>query len=294
MVRNDVAVGNNSTNSKPRQQEIIENLINLAQIEKEKGNPSITTEKINRLTSYLQEQQQREQQEEREREQQEVQERVSYKSKKLPSVPKPIPKYSPLLKKFKVKSIETNKHNQPKKVELTYYQDLIENFSFKKLENIFITVLEMIGALLDNLHLFSKMPMFPPVLNKFLKNTNKLWIIILIFLIRKTITQLLNVRRKENKVNLELKIIKSQKSFNVDIDKKYNKVLKDLKYDKFMLILELFGNFLDLTFNTIEYYGIPLPEWFMSGLNFTSMIMAVYRMNKDDEYLDDDITEDLI
>lgn len=282
MVRNDLGTQTNSVINKPSQQEIIENLIKLAQTEQEKGNSSITAAKINQLTSYLQQEQG-------------TVEQTSYNSKKLPRIPKPIPKYSPLLKKFKVKTIESTSTVKPtKKPQLTFYQDLVENFTFKKLENIIVTILEMIGALLDNLHLFSKMPMFPDVLNKFLKNTNKLWIIILIFLIRKTITQLFNVKRKEQKVNLELNIIKQQKSFNADINKKYKKVLKDLQYDKLMLYLELFGNFLDLAFNTIEFYGIPLPEWFMNTLNFASMVMAVYRMNKDDEYLNDDITEDLI
>ena len=32
----------------------------------------------------------------------------------------------------------------------------------------------------------------------------------------------------------------------------------------------------------------------MSLLNFASMAMTIYRMNKDDEYVDDDITDDLI
>jgi len=70
--------------------------------------------------------------------------------------------------------------------------------------------------------------------------------------------------------------------------------LKDLKFDRMMLYFELVGNFMDLAFNVIELYGIPFPEWFMNTLNFSSMLMTVYRMNKDDEYLDDDITEDLI
>ena len=70
--------------------------------------------------------------------------------------------------------------------------------------------------------------------------------------------------------------------------------LKDLRFDKSMLVLELIGNFMDLAFNVIELYGVPVPDWLMSGLNFASMAMTVYRMNKDDEYIDDDITEDLI
>ena len=61
-----------------------------------------------------------------------------------------------------------------------------------------------------------------------------------------------------------------------------------------MLILELMGNSLDMLFNVIELRGLKLPDWLMTFLNFVSMAMTVYRMNKDDEYIDDDITEDLI
>ncbi|EGW34110.1 uncharacterized protein SPAPADRAFT_59532 [Spathaspora passalidarum NRRL Y-27907] len=141
--------------------------------------------------------------------------------------------------------------------------------------------------------------MFPKFLLKLLKQTNKIWVLILVFLIRKTISQLLNVVRKIQKVEIEYSLLnkqaeKTSSMIHEDICKKYNKVLKDLKFDKVMLIIELIGNFLDLSFNLIELYGIVLPDWVMGGLNFASMAMTIYRMNKDDEYLDDDITEDLI
>ena len=84
------------------------------------------------------------------------------------------------------------------------------------------------------------------------------------------------------------------KPVNEDINRKYNKILKDLKFDKMMLIFELVGNFLDLVFNLIELSEISVPNWVMSTLNVASMGMTIYRMNKDDEYIDDDITEDLI
>lgn len=142
--------------------------------------------------------------------------------------------------------------------------------------------------------------MFPQVLTKLLKQTNKLWVLILVFLIRKTISQLLNVIRKIRKVHIELNIVNNSskselsKPVNEDINRKYNKILKDLKFDKMMLIFELVGNFLDLVFNLIELSEINVPNWIMSGLNVASMGMTIYRMNKDDEYIDDDITEDLI
>lgn len=276
MARTDLisATGNN----KPSQQEIIEHLIKIAETEQKNGNQTITVDKLNQLNKYLQN---------------DSLNQSKFQQKKLPKHPRTVPKFSPLLKKFKVKSVQV-KEIKITKPELTFYQEIIENFTFKKIENIFVTILEMIGSLLDNLHLFSKLPMFPKVLNKYLKNTNKLWIIILIFLIRKTITQLLNVRRKQQKVKMELTIIKSQKFLNSGLITKYNKVLKDLSYDRMMLVIELVGNFVDLAFNSIEFYAIPLPDWFMNTLNFSSMLMAVYRMNKDDEYLNDDILEDLI
>lgn len=107
--------------------------------------------------------------------------------------------------------------------------------------------------------------------------------------------------RKERKVESELKIVRKNGSKLLEggrddgnIFKRYEKVLKDLSFDKMMLKIELVGNFLDLAFNVIEFYGIPVPDWFMSGLNVASMFMTIYRMNKDDEYVDDDISEELL
>lgn len=104
--------------------------------------------------------------------------------------------------------------------------------------------------------------MFPQFLNRFLKQTNKIWVLILVFLIRKTISQLLNVIRKIRKVNIEVDLLNTTtrkskiNSINEDLNTKYKKVLKDLRFDKMMLVIELIGNFLDLTFNLIELYGI--------------------------------------
>lgn len=176
--------------------------------------------------------------------------------------------------------------------------------TFKYLESQLINILETMANILDNLHLFSKFPMFPNSLLKVLKHTNRLWVLILVFLIRKTLSQLLNVSRKENKVNAELAILKGNSNSKLlesekahdenNVFRKYEKILRDLRFDKMMLRIELLGNFLDLVFNTIELYQFPVPGWFMNTLNFASMAMTIYRMNKDDEYVDDDITDDLI
>ncbi|CAH6722351.1 hypothetical protein CLIB1444_09S01662 [[Candida] jaroonii] len=270
-------------------QELLNNLLQLAQKEQKQGNKSITQEKLDSLSSYI------------------INQSKSSNYKKYSEF-HPIPKssglsdvrgersnnesrnqktssYSPLFDKF---TLPIPKNNPPRK--------LSQLSKFKKLENSFINILEVLANILDNLHLFSKFPMFPQRLLGLLKQTNKLWVILLIFLIRKTVSQLLNVKRKENKVKIELNILKSSSKGQIDnsLLKKYEKVLKDLKFDKTMLYLELFGNFLDLAFNVIELSGILVPDWLMNILNFSSMAMTIYRMNKDDEYIDDDITEDLI
>ena len=45
----------------------------------------------------------------------------------------------------------------------------------------FVNILENLANLLDNLHLLSNLPMFPQFLNRFLKQTNKIWVLILVF-----------------------------------------------------------------------------------------------------------------
>ncbi|KAG2736649.1 hypothetical protein G9P44_000739 [Scheffersomyces stipitis] len=284
--------------SSAKQQEIIDNLIRLAKEEQQRGNTSVTSDKIAQLTTFLSQQAAASTSEKSE-------ETSKYsKFKKLPELPKP--KFSPLFDKFDLsKSVElvnqskiNTGDSEAKTPKKKVYRGS-QRFSFKRFENIFVEVLETLANILDNLHLLSSLPMFPKVLTNILKHTNKLWVLILVFLIRKTISQLMNVIKKERKVNIELEIVncrsgKSSQYINEDINKKYNKVLKDLRFDKMMLMIELVGNFLDFTFNFVELYGVPVPDWFMSTLNVASMAMTIYRMNKDDEYIDDDITEDLI
>ncbi|KAL6454232.1 hypothetical protein SBY92_003693 [Candida maltosa Xu316] len=263
--------------SDSKEQDIINNLIKLAHKEINNGNKSITPDKLDKLTDLL------------------VQKKIANKSVpvKQQRKPHPQPKYPSLVNKFdlnKASSSSSSRKKENKKVTKFYKAN---EFSFRKVEFIFITILENLANLMDNLHLLSNLPMFPKFLNNFLKQTNKIWIFLLLFLIRKTISQLLNVLRKIRKVNVELDLL-NKTTKDHGLTKKYNKVLKDLKFDKMMLVLELIGNFLDLTFNVIEFYGVDLPGWVMSILNFSSMAMTIYRMNKDDEYVDDDISEDLI
>lgn len=262
------------SNVSAKQQDVIDNLIKLAQLEKEKGNTSVTQEKLVKLQSYLDGKK----------------DKFNYNT--LPVAPKP--KYPPLYERFKLAKPQVEEKTPHTRIRSPY-----RKFLLKRLERIIVEVLEVLANILDNLHLFSKFPMFPQKLVRLLKQTNKIWIVILIFLIKKTITQLLNVRKKERKVKMELEIVKSTStkgvsSLNQDIVTKYKKVLKDLRFDKMMLYIELVGNFLDMSFNLIEFTEWAVPDWFMSILNASSMFMTIYRMNKDDEYIDDDITEDLI
>jgi len=300
-------------------QEIINNLIDLARQEQAKGNTSITSDKLDKLQGIL------ESSSSNNNKSQSLSNKSSYNFdkfqlfKQIPTdkaKPRAKPKYPPFFDKFDIdKSVEKKESSTTSSSQVLEKKSTTtsikkrqrgskffkaKKFSFKQLEFMFINFLETIANLLDNLHLLSNLPMFPQALTRLLKQTNKLWVLILVFLIRKTISQLLNVIRKIRKVHTELNIVNnSQKSelskpVNEDINRKYNKILKDLKFDKMMLIFELVGNFLDLVFNLIELSEISVPNWVMSTLNVASMGMTIYRMNKDDEYIDDDITEDLI
>lgn len=279
---------------------VVNNLINIIEKEYQRGNQSISKDKIEYLLEYKKKQQQQQQK---------------------PALPPPL--YPPLFNKFNIseqKAKPTKKQIPP--ATNSKLKRPRQPLTFKKIESIVISILEGLANILDNLHLFSKFPMFPQRLVQLLKQTNKLWVLILVFLIRKTISQLLNLIRKENKIKAELSILKSSKNSKLleqteenehpttieengkmvqvhtygggGILNKYQKILKDLKFDKVMLIIELIGNFLDLTFNLVELYEWPVPGWFMSGLNVASMAMTIYRMNKDDEYVDDSVEDELI
>lgn len=260
----------------------VDKLLEFIEKEYQRGNRTVTEEKYQSLLEIQKKQKQHQKQE------------SETKSKSLKSPPLPTPIYPPIFSKYKVP--------KPPAPVPRISSRKARKLSFKYIESVVIAVLETLANVLDNLHLFSKMPMFPKSLLKLLQHTNRLWVLILVFLIRKTISQLLNVIRKEKKVKMELNILKSNgnsKLLEEDVEdtsifRKYEKVIKDLKFDKMMLKIELVGNFLDLSFNVIELYNFPVPNWFMTTLNFASMAMTIYRMNKDDEYVDDDITEDLI
>lgn len=256
---------------------VVDNLLQIIEKEYRKGNLTVTKDKYQALLK-LKEQQ------------------LKNTAEKTPPLPAPL--YPPIFHKFTVAKPSTTRTPSKKSKKRR------GPITFKNTETVVISILETLANILDNLHLFSKLPMFPERLLKVLKHTNRLWVLILVFLIRKTVSQLLNLVRKENKVKSELsilrgnsnsKLLEDEKSGNEDnVFRKYEKVLRDLKFDKMMLIIELVGNFLDLAFNVIELYSFPVPEWFMNTLNFASMGMTIYRMNKDDEYADADITDDMI
>lgn len=264
----------------------VDKLLTFIETEYKKGNHTVTKEKYQALLEIQRKQKQRTETE-----------KQSAASQK-PTPPLPTPLYPPLFSKYQVPRIS-------RPVPTKSRRKLKKKLSLKHIESVVIAVLETLANILDNLHLFSKLPMFPKSLLRVLQHTNRLWVLILVFLIRKTVSQLLNVVRKEKKVKTELNILKSNGNSKLLVDgleatddtnilNKYEKVIRDLKFDKMMLKIELVGNFLDLAFNVIELYRFPVPDWFMNTLNFASMGMTIYRMNKDDEYVDDDIREDLI
>lgn len=261
-------------------QELLNSLLRLAEKEKKKGNTSITPEKLDKLNTYISNHNKSL------TKYTNIYPVLNNQSTDIVPTPKKVTRQHSLF--FDKFELPENRRPPIKK--------LIKTSKLKRFETRLINILETIANILDNLYLFSKLPMFPEKLLGLLKHTNKLWLLLLIFLIRKTVSQLINVIRKERKVKIELNILQSSAKTEIEnqVTRKYHKVLKDLKFDKTMLILELIGNFLDFGFNVIEFFGLLVPEWVMNTLNVTSMMMSIYRMNKDDEYIDDDITEDLI
>lgn len=282
-----------------KREEIINDIINIARQEHKKGNKTVTQERINQLLDLanLYKEENIPQKREVQRDQGNKIKINGLGDSKTSSKVSSSYDYPSLYSKIKIKKNAVVRNRRKRHIQF--------QFDISNIERIIIEFLETLANLLDNLHLLSLLRMFPKKLSNLLKQTNKLWVILLLFLIRKTISQLLNVMRKQKKVQAELTLLRLQSNSklivskededsNNNIFRKYEKVLKDLRFDKMMLTLELIGNLLDMTFNLIELYNITFPPWVMSILNFASLSMTIYRMNKDDEYLDDDITEDLI
>lgn len=267
---------------KPAQSKVVGDIIRFIENEYRNGNTSVTKEKLLKLQDL--------QASSRAQTPQTFEPQAASTPLRSPAVPAPL--YPALFHKFQHK-VHTPKPAPRRK----------RPWTFKRAENTVIAALEALANVLDNLHLLLKMPMFPKALVHLLKHTNRLWVLILVFLVRKTLSQLLNVKRKETKVAAELtilqgnansKLLHAENEAEGSVLRRYEKALKDLAFDKMMLRIELVGNLLDLAFNAIELYDFPVPAWFMSMLNFASMGMTIYRMNKDDEYVDDDILDDIL
>ncbi|KAM9920935.1 hypothetical protein OXX59_006841 [Metschnikowia pulcherrima] len=269
-----------SLSSGKSQTAVVSDLIRIIEQEYKRGNRTVTHEKYAAILKLRDFQAQED----------------KGKSRDLPALPAPL--YPSIFGKFKLPA-----GTRPRDKPLTGGQRS-KSWTFKQIETTLIAVLEAFANILDNLHLLSKMPVFPKSLSHLLKHTNRIWVLILVFLVRKTLSQLINLRRKERKVISELAILRGNANSKLleqnsshdenSIFHRYEKVLKDLKFDKTMLRIELLGNLLDLAFNIIELYALAVPGWFMSVLNLASMAMTVYRMNKDDEHVDDDISQELI
>lgn len=158
---------------------------------------------------------------------------------------------------------------------------------YVEVEQVIITILENLANLLDNLHLFSRMPFFPQFLKKALKHTNSVWVVVLIFLIKRSITELMNLRKHKHNLLKELEIIGKQKlgskwTLGGDIGSEHHKILSTIAVKRVMVYVEIGGNLLDLTLNVVELRGWKLQKSIMSGLNLCSMLMSIYRVNKAD------------
>lgn len=287
--------------STPTREQLLRNIVQIVENEYNSGNKSVSAEKYEALLKFqaLQKAKREPQENTKANRDTRVQNPVKKnnwlaRTEKLQPPPLPRPLYLPLFYKFEVPQVvdQSRKTRRPLRKQ---------DWSFKRIEAVGLNVMETMANVLDNLHLLLKMPMFPQKLNRLLQHTNSVWVVILVFLIRKTISQLLNVLRRERKVKNEMAILElnchNRQLLELDsqgnIFRRYQKVLKDLKFDKLMLLLELVGNMLDLAFNAIELYSLRVPKWLTSIMNVASMAMTVYRMNKDDEYVDDDISEDV-
>ncbi|RKP28964.1 hypothetical protein METBISCDRAFT_19800 [Metschnikowia bicuspidata] len=263
-------------------EELLQKIVQVVENEYLRGNSSVSAEKYQALLEY----------------QRQTQERSPRPKYLLPSLasklrgpPVPRPLYLPLLYKFLVPSPDERILRRPR----------AQTWTLRHVEAVALNLMESMTSVLDNLHVLSKMPMFPRKLVRLLQHTNRVWVVILVFLIRKTVSQLLNVLRRERKVKNELAILGlSCHSPLLELDsengvlQRYRNLLKDLRFNKMMLQLELVGNVLDLAFNAIELYRVSVPRWLMSTMNVINIAMTVYRMNKADEYVDEDISEDLL
>lgn len=285
--------------SLPSREELLSDIVKLVQKEYNSGNKSISPEKYQALLKFQEEQNKTLHRSSLPHQTNQINSKtpssLGSEQQKLRPPPLPRPLYLPLFYKFKAPKIADQR---PQK---TRTRKSKKPWTISRVESVGLNVMENMANLLDNLHLLSKLPMFPKKLNRLLQHTNSVWVVILVFLIRKTISQLLNVLRRERKVKNELEILGlNSRSLEIEqeaensIARRYHKLLKDLKFDKMMLLLELIGNLLDLAFNAIELYSVLVPSWLMTVMNTASMAMTVYRMNKDDEYVDDDISEDII
>lgn len=288
--------------SLPSREELLSNIVKLVEKEYNRGNKSISPEKYAALLKFQEQQNttpSRHSASVLKANKFDLHHSVSLESeqKKLQPPPLPRPLYLPLFYKFKAPKIADQRLQKTRNCKVK------KPWTIRRIESVGLNVMETMANLLDNLHLLSKLPMFPKTLNRLLQHTNSVWVVILVFLIRKTISQLLNVLRRERKVKNELEILSQTSKSNslaieqeaeTSIARRYHRVLKDLKFDKLMLLLELIGNLLDLAFNAIELYSVLVPSWLMTVMNTASMAMTVYRMNKDDEYVDDDISEDIL
>lgn len=282
-------------------EELLQNIVKFVENEYNRGNSSVSAEKYQALLKYQQDQEEsaHRRNEANFARKYSPDRSVTFESlgegEKLSPPPLPRPLYLPLFYKYKVPQVPDQSRLISKKPHRSS-----KPWTIRRIEAVGLNVMETMANLLDNLHLLSRLPMFPKKLNRLLQHTNSVWVVILVFLIRKTVSQLLNVLRRERKVKNEMAIL-SQNCHSSLLDlasengimRRYRKLLKDLKFDKMMLQLEFVGNLLDLAFNVIELYRVSVPDWIMRIMNMASMAMTVYRMNKDDEYVDDDISEDI-
>lgn len=151
-------------------------------------------------------------------------------------------------------------------------------------ENKVVTTLETLANILDNMLLLSRLPLFPKSIRLLLRYTNIVWVVVLVFLIKRSVTQVVHLNKQERAIRQELAVIlmreKCVGKLFQEVEAKHEQMLSMIKIKRVILYIELAGNSLDFLLNLIDIMGWKPQRSLMTVLNASSVLMSMYRMNK--------------
>ncbi|ODQ80273.1 hypothetical protein BABINDRAFT_7727 [Babjeviella inositovora NRRL Y-12698] len=159
-------------------------------------------------------------------------------------------------------------------------------------EEVLLEHLESLVTLLDNINLLQR---FVKRLkeNKFLEmintHTAKIWVFTLVFMIRKSISDLIErntvLRHTKAELVVFLQTRIAQQKLAVDprddafIQEFYTRI-EEVQHERSLILLELSGNVIDFAFVLTEVLGIALPGYVEGFLSLVSGLMSWYRISK--------------